>query len=118
MPELDVATPYAVSVRAVAVNPVGIHPTGNVAILVPVPGGPGQPGPPGDGAQICGETPAGAVNGVNTTFTVDSNYQAASTRVYLNGLRETFYTESGAAEITFDDPPQSGDTITIDYTLD
>lgn len=114
MPELDV-TPATYRVRANAAARVGVAAsTGAQVILVPVPGG---QGPPGEGVQVFGETPTGLIDGVNTAFTVSQPYLAASTAVYLNGLRETQYTETTTTVITFDDPPISGDNIRIDYIL-
>lgn len=117
MPELDVA-PVTFKVKAQSVGRIGVaSSTGATVILVPVPGGAGEPGPPGDNTPVYNETPAGDQDGVNTVFTLAATFKANSTRIYLNGLRETNYTESGAAEITFDDPPLSTDNISIDYLI-
>lgn len=78
----------------------------------------GQPGPPGTGTRVNGETPTGATNGTNAVYTLADNYQSGTTAVYLNGLRETHYTETGLDTITFDDPPIAGDTINVDYLID
>jgi hypothetical protein len=118
MPELDVTTPFTVSVRAVAPETVGIHPSGNVAILVPTPGGRGPAGPPGEGTQIFGETPTGAIDGANTVFTTANTFRATRTEVFLNGLRETYFTETGSNEITLDDPPLAGDDIRVNYIVE
>lgn len=104
-------------VDVIVTNPVvdaGI--SDEVVSVVTVEGPVGPPGPPGDGTQVFGEALTG-MNGVTTVFTTVSEYAADSTAVYLNGLRETHYTESGAAEITFSDPPLAGDSITADYLI-
>jgi hypothetical protein len=66
------------------------------------------------------ETPTGAINGVNATFTTAFSYAAGSLRVYLNGLRQRLgggddFTETGASTFAFTVPPASGDTIRVDY---
>lgn len=86
-------------------------------IIAAVPGGRGAPGPPGEGVQIFGEALTGAKNGTNTVFTTADDFRANSTAVYLNGLREFHYTETGVNEVTFEDAPLSGDDIRTDYII-
>lgn len=77
----------------------------------------GPAGPPGSGIQVLGETPVGAKDGVNTVFTTSGNYRANTIAVYLNGLREFFYAETAARQITLEDPPHAGDTLHVDYVI-
>lgn len=65
------------------------------------------------------ETPAGAVNGVNTTFTLAFTPEPGTEQVYLNGLLQSpgateDYTISGAT-ITFSSAPVAGDKIRVSY---
>jgi hypothetical protein len=66
------------------------------------------------------EIPTGTINGSNTVFTTAYNFISSSTQLYLNGLRlkpgaSNDYTESSTNQITFSSPPQSGDSLLIDY---
>jgi hypothetical protein len=115
--ELDIEIPDLAEVE-VETPDVEITPSGGATVLlVATPGPPGPSGPPGDGSPVYGETPTGATDGVNAVFTTSQAYRTATTAVYLNGLRETHYTESSATTITFSEPPLSGDTIRIDYII-
>jgi hypothetical protein len=114
---LDVTTPHAFSIRAVPTQSAPVNTTPQAVILVPVPGGRGPTGPAGTGTQVFGETPGGTKDGVNTVFTTVSAFQAGSTAIYLNGLREFHYTETGASEITLEDPPHFDDTLRVDYVI-
>lgn len=65
------------------------------------------------------ETPAGSVNGANTTFTLTNTPVSGSESVYLNGLLQepgagNDYTISGAT-ITYLTAPVSGDKIRVSY---
>lgn len=65
------------------------------------------------------ETPSGAIDGVNTTFTLANTPVAGSEHVYLNGLLQedgagNDYTISGAT-ITYLSPPQVGDVLKVSY---
>jgi hypothetical protein len=121
--ELKVTIPYTFNVKAAPVQPVTVTPGAPEVILVPVPGGKGDKGDTGasgDGAQVFGETPTGAMDGTNLVFTVANPFKPGTTAVYLNGLREfsgDAYTETTSTSITFSDPPFSGDTIRIDYIV-
>lgn len=117
MAELDV-TPVQFKVKARPMARVGVAPTsGAQVIIVPVPGGRGDTGPPGEGIQIFGETPTGLIDNSNTVFTVVNNFLTDSTGVYLNGLREINYTETGVNQITLDNAPLVGDVLRIDYIV-
>lgn len=89
-------------------------------ITVEGPEGPrGPAGAAGDGATVFGEHLTGA-NGTNLVFTTAQPYRPNTTAVYLNGLREFVgeaYTETTSTTITFTDPPLTGDSIRIDYTI-
>lgn len=86
-------------------------------VTISAEGPPGEPGPPGEGFQVMGETPTGAINGVNKTFTTAQDYRSGSTAVYLNGLREFNYTESPPHTIVLDDAPSNLDAVRIDYIV-
>jgi hypothetical protein len=77
----------------------------------------GPAGPPGEGEPVFGELLSGAIDGVNTVFTTGMAYRPNTTAVYLNGLRESDYSETASTTITFTDPPLGGDTIRIDYVI-
>lgn len=99
---------------------VDVAPTEPVLAVITVEGPIGPRGPAGEGAQVFAETPTGNLDGVNTVFTVAQPYQAGSTAVYLNGLREfrgDGYTELDSTTIEFSDPPLDTDTIRIDYLI-
>src|ERR1700747_3545404 len=116
MGELTV-TPVTFAVKATTPTVTVKNSSGAQVILVPAPGPMGPVGPAGTGTQVFGETPAGAVDGVNTVFTTAHTFQAASTAVYLNGLREFLgdaYIETSGDTVTFSDPPHTGDSVRID----
>jgi hypothetical protein len=63
------------------------------------------------------ETPTGAVNGSNSTFTLAHTPSTGSEQVYLNGVLQQIaadYTIS-AATITFIPAPFAGDSIVVSY---
>jgi hypothetical protein len=66
---------------------------------------------------VIGETPAGAINGSNTIFTLANAPVSGKEILYLNGIRQkrtSDYTISGTT-ITFAIAPLSGDEILSDY---
>lgn len=70
--------------------------------------------------QIYAETPAGTINGVNASFTLNySPSLATSVSLYRNGIRQkltTDYTLSGRTiAFTSSSIPQTGDLIVADY---
>lgn len=69
------------------------------------------------GGEVFGETPAGAINGVNDVFETAFNYYTGTLRVFRNGLRlpPSAYTESGPDEFTMNQPPGVNDTLLVDY---
>ncbi len=60
----------------------------------------------------------GAVNGENKSFSTSIHYLQATTRVYLNGVRQYLgedYFEDGLGVIRFAVAPFTGDLIIADY---
>lgn len=81
----------------------------------------GQPGPPGPTINFAdGEVPGGAVDGVNTSFTLaNTPNPAASLKLFRNGLLQKAgfdYTLAGKT-VSFVAPatPQATDTLLADY---
>lgn len=69
-------------------------------------------------ANIYNETPAGSVNGVNTVFTTAFAYEANTSRLYWNRVRQILgidYTEISSTQIQLTTAPATGDAIRIDY---
>ena len=74
----------------------------------------------GGGTYVYGETPSGALDGSNTTYTAANVFQANSLEVYLNGLRQrrvADYNEISTTQFQFLSPPRSTDSISIDYAM-
>lgn len=62
----------------------------------------------------------GARNGANTLFTLSTNFVSGTTKVFVNGIRYSLgalndYIETGTNQITFTNPPDSGDILVVDY---
>lgn len=76
-------------------------------------------GPAGATASfVAGETPSGAVDGVNATFTTVFSFVPESVTVFLNGLalqRIGEFNTSGNQTIIFMESPEVGDTIRVNY---
>jgi hypothetical protein len=71
-------------------------------------------------AFVFGETPSGAVNGSNATFTSLQNFVPQSVQVFINGVSQTNgvdYTTSSTSTITMNVSPVSGDYIRINYKV-
>jgi len=67
-----------------------------------------------------GDTVIEPMDGVNKVFTLNNNFIANSTRVFLNSLRLTIgndYNELEPNQLEFVDAPLLGDTIIVDYFL-
>jgi hypothetical protein len=67
---------------------------------------------------VFGETPTGAKNGVNQSYTLAHNYVSGSISLYRNSLREQLvanYTEVAPNQIHLVTPPLSSDDLTVDY---
>jgi hypothetical protein len=68
--------------------------------------------------SIWGETPVGAINGINLNYTSANPYRPNLLAVYLNGLRlrrTSDYNETGSQSFQFVSAPLAGDSISIDY---
>jgi len=76
----------------------------------------------GSGSRQIEADYAGAVNGSNCTFTMPSDFVAGSVAVAVNGVRQSRrhgdFVESGARTVVFSEPPESGDVLVFDYTVD
>ncbi|MCC6328987.1 MAG: hypothetical protein IT174_10755 [Acidobacteria bacterium] len=78
----------------------------------------GPPGPSGLAAQVVGETPAGAVDGSNATFTTAFAFIPESVDVTVNGLRQKRiddFNTSGASTILLAVSPGPGEKVLINY---
>ncbi len=68
---------------------------------------------------ITAEVPAGAINGVNDTFTTASNFATGTLRVYKNGVRMkgggVDFAETGSGSFQMTIPPASGTIFIVDY---
>lgn len=72
------------------------------------------------GSFVIGETPSGAVNGSNATFTTAQNFVPESVQVFINGVSQTNavdYTTSGTTTINLNVSPVSGDYIRVNYKI-
>lgn len=72
------------------------------------------------GSFVIGETPSGAVNGSNATFTTSQNFVPETVQVFINGVSQTNavdYTTSGTTTITLNVSPVSGDYIRVNYKI-
>lgn len=118
--ELDIEIPDLADVE-VETPDTEITPSGGATVVVvATPGPPGIQGPAGQGFPVFGELLAGTIDGSNMVFTTAQAYQANTTAVYLNGIREprgVGYTESGPSQITFTSAPFVDDDLRIDYML-
>ncbi len=73
---------------------------------------------PGISSLVVNETPAGAVNGSNVTFTSLDNFVPASVAVTINGLEQipgTDFNTSGSNTVIFTQSPETGDIIRLTY---
>lgn len=68
---------------------------------------------------VTDETPAGAIDTVNTIFTTLVPYKKGSVEVYLNGIKQIpvvhFNEGPLSQQITFTDPPDTGGFIRVNY---
>jgi hypothetical protein len=68
--------------------------------------------------QVIQETPNGAINGTNATFTVDFAFDPDTVEVYVNGIHATSgvdYTTSGTLTINFSYSLAVGDVLRVNY---
>lgn len=123
MTEQPILLPSGATVTLVPPGPpqIAVVPPGPMPVLImPVPGVPGIQGPSGANAPVYNEIPGGAVDGTNRAYTTTNTFVAASTAVYINGLREWLgrdYIETSSTVITLSAAPVNGDTIRIDYLV-
>ena len=72
------------------------------------------------GSFVIGETPTGAINGSNATFTTLHNFVPETVQVFINGVSQTEgvdYTTSGSTVINLSVSPIVGDYIRVNYKL-
>lgn len=65
---------------------------------------------------VLAEVPSGAVNGINQDYSTAGNF--SKLWVYLNGIRmkpTQDYNTTGSDSFQFLYPPQTGDTLIVDY---
>lgn len=72
----------------------------------------GPTGPAGSGDVWKNDTVIEVPDGVRTVFTT-STYVPGYISVFLNGLRETFFTEISTTEFQFETAPWPGDSIAV-----
>lgn len=66
------------------------------------------------------ETPSGAVNGSNVTFTTANPYIGGTLQVFVNGLAQSnFVTETvpSTGTFTLDEAPLTGDNVRVEYSF-
>lgn len=74
----------------------------------------------GSGTLVYGELPDGIIDGTNTVFTTVHSFQASTTCLYRNGLREVLsegYVETTSTTLTVSSAPFVGDVMAVDYTI-
>jgi hypothetical protein len=72
------------------------------------------------GAFIIGETPNGAVNGSNATYTTAQQFEPATVSVFINGVNivnGVDYITTGTNTIILNVSPVVGDYIRINYKI-
>lgn len=72
------------------------------------------------GTFVIGETPSGAVNGSNATYTTAQNFVPETVQLFINGVSQTNgvdYTTSGTTTLTLNVSPIAGDYIRVNYKL-
>lgn len=72
------------------------------------------------GSFVIGETPTGAINGSNATFTSLQNFVPETVQVFINGVNQVYgvdFITTGSTTITLTVSPVSGDYIRINYKL-
>lgn len=62
-------------------------------------------------------SPTESPNGSRTVFTVPEEYISGTLTVFLNGLHETYVSETTTTTFTFEDAPHTGDLITLNYAV-
>lgn len=72
----------------------------------------------GTGLVVYGETPSGAIDGVNATFQSLHDFVPESVAVYLNGVRQRLvddYQTSGTQTVVLSVSPSVGEKVLFDY---
>lgn len=72
----------------------------------------------GGGVDVIGEIPAGAMNGINATYTSEFDFVPESVEVFLNGVRQKIiddYQQIGTTQIQFIASPGINEKILINY---
>ena len=72
------------------------------------------------GNFVIAETPSGAINGINATYTTAQNFDANSIEIFVNGIQATKgvdYTTSGTNTINFTYSPATGDLLRVNYKV-
>ncbi len=66
------------------------------------------------------EAPFGPINGSNKVFILSFVPDPGSEHIYLNGLLQTYVInyDMGVQSVTFINPPEPGDIITVSYRVD
>ena len=62
-------------------------------------------------------SPTESPDGSRTVFTVPETYISGTLAVFLNGLHETYVSETTSTTFTFEDAPLAGDVITLSYAV-
>lgn len=78
----------------------------------------GAPGPPGADKIVLGETPSGAINGSNATFTTAHDFVPGQVVVRVNGLGQEIISDFqtvGTRTITLNVSPGVGEKVQVDY---
>lgn len=70
----------------------------------------------GVGSWLSG-APVETIDGVRTTFSTPNPYVTGGLIIFLNGLRESHFTEASSTTFTMSEPPLVGDDLTILYRI-
>ena len=62
-------------------------------------------------------SPDESPDGTRTVFTVPETYLSGTLAVFLNGLHETYVSETTSTTFTFEDAPHTSDVITLSYAI-
>ncbi|MCC7308388.1 MAG: hypothetical protein IT173_12545 [Acidobacteria bacterium] len=87
-------------------------------VTIGIQGPAGAPGTPGNGVQVIGEVPTGAINGSNAIFTTAFPFVPESVGLTVNGLRQKKvddFNTSGNQTLTLAVSPETGTNMLVDY---
>ncbi len=65
--------------------------------------------------MVFGETPAGAVDGSNATFTTSYAFKPESVQLYVNGVLERHFVTSGSNTLLLSESPTTGEVLRVNY---